>query len=61
MQRNNLKEKRETKVESKQTNNKGLIGAATMLSVVSMLNYMGNNETSIPSSTSYNTSLDEKY
>ena len=53
----NLKDKRATKVDSK-SNNKGLIGAATMLSVVSMLNYMGN-ETSIPSQVC--TSLDEKY
>ena len=52
----NLKDKRATKVDSK-SNNKGLIGAATMLSVVSMLNYMGN-ETSIPAPM---TSLDEKY
>ena len=54
-----MKEKRETKVESKTSNNKGLIGAATMLSVVSMLNYMGN-EQSMHSS-GYNTQLDEKY
>ena len=54
----NLKEKRATKVDSK-SNNKGLIGAATMLSVVSMLNYMGN-ETGIPAPMC-STSLDEKY
>ena len=49
----NLKERREKKVESKTSNNKGLIGAATMLSVVSMLNYMGN-EAGVPNS-GYNT------
>jgi hypothetical protein len=38
----NLKEKRSDKAESK--NNKGLIGASMMLSVVGMLNYMGNGE-----------------
>lgn len=37
------KEKRREKAESK-SNNKGLIGAATMLSVVGMLNYMGQAE-----------------
>ena len=52
-----MKERREIKVDSK-SNNKGLIGAATMLSVVSMLNYMGN-ETTIPSQVC--TSLDEDY
>ena len=52
-----MKEKRETKVDSK-SNNKGLIGAATMLSVVSMLNYMGN-EAGFPSQVC--TSLDENY
>ena len=37
-----LKDKRADKISSKQQpNNKGLIGAATMLSVVGMLNYMG--------------------
>ncbi len=36
----NLKEKRSDKAEQK--NNKGLIGASMMLSVVGMLNYMGN-------------------
>jgi len=49
----NLKEKRSDKVESK--NNKGLIGASMMLSVVGMLNYMGNQE--VPMCTS----LDEQY
>jgi len=54
-----MKEKRETKVDNK-SNNKGLIGAATMLSVVSMLNYMGN-ESSMPQSQVCTTSLDQKY
>ena len=52
-----MKEKRETKVENK-SNNKSLFGAATMLSVVSMLNYMGN-DNGLPSQMC--TSLDEKY
>ena len=40
------KEKREEKrsFKGQHQNNKGLIGAATMLSVVGMLNYMGQGE-----------------
>lgn len=45
------KQKRSEKVDQK--NNKGLIGASMMLSVVGMLNYMGNQEIPIC------TSLDE--
>ena len=52
-----MKDKREKKVDSK-SNNKSLIGAATMLSVVSMLNYAGG-EPGVPSQVC--TSLDERY
>lgn len=44
------KEKRKAKTDQK--SNKGLIGAATMLSVVGMLNYMGNGQ--VPTFTSLN-------
>ena len=44
------KEKRSAKTDQK--SNKGLIGAATMLSVVGMLNYMGNGQ--VPTFTSLN-------
>ena len=47
------KEKRSAKTDQK--SNKGLIGAATMLSVVGMLNYMGNGQVPIC------TSLNEQY
>ena len=44
---------------SPNNSNRGLIGAATMLGVVSMLNYIGNEASSLPSQVC--TSLDEEY
>ena len=53
----NAKERRETKIDSK--NNKGLIGSATMLTFVGMLNYMGNGE--MPQNVCGGTQLDEQF